>query len=337
MTTADAIELRWHDARELTIEGKGWRDTDRFFERIPLKMREIVTHKHWVHSQCPAGMVVRFITDAPSIALRWDGYQDQPGYTGLDLYVRHEGTWRWLSVAQASDTITEKVVVNGLPVTEREYLLYLPLFHQLQQLEVGIPASYELRAAEPRPQKPIVFYGTSITQGSRASRAGMPYSCILGRRLDWPVINLGFSGHGNLDPRFIDLLCELDPAIYVVDCLPNLTAPQVEERLAPAICKLRAARPDTPIVLVEMAYGDAFLKPDRQARCAGSNQAQHTIYQQLVRDGVGNLHYVTGDDLIGTDGDATIDGTHYTDLGYMRYADKVYPILHRILNQMDVS
>lgn len=325
-TRPDMLEtaLCWHDARALTIEGKGWQDTASFYERLPVKARDIVNEKHWKHAQCPAGMTVRFSTNSPALFARWDGLAEQPETSagGLDLYVRHAGQWRWLGY-----TTGHKPLFEHLPVQYRDYLLYLPLFYPVQRVELGLPDGFEIKATEPRSHAPVVFYGTSITNGSRASRAGMAYVAILGRWLDTPVLNLGFSGNGDMDPRFIDLLCELDPSVYVLDCLPNMTAARVAERAEPAVRKLRAAHVATPIVLVEMFYCDAFLKPHRQERCDASNKAQHAAYGKLVRSGIQGLHYVRGEGLIGTDGEATIDGTHYTDLGFMRCAERLYQTL----------
>ena len=160
-----------------------------------------------------------------------------------------------------------------------------------------------------------------------AEFAALAYGAILGRWLDTPVLNLGFSGNGDMAPAFIDLLCELNPAVYVLDCLPNMTAPLVEERVEAAIRKLRAAPAATPIVLVELVYCDAFLKPHRLQRYMAANKSQHAVYAKLVREGIGDLHYILGEGLIGTDGEATIDGTHYTDLGFVRFAEKLYQTL----------
>ena len=325
-------EWCWHDASELTIEGRGWPDTEPIYHRLPARAESIVNERHWKLSRCPAGMAVRFSTDAPSLSVRWDADPAPAGFTGMDLYVKHEGTWRWLAVAAATQSLNEKQLFADLPIERREYMLYLPLFYQVQQVQVGIPASFELHAATPRTEKPVVFYGTSITQGSRASRAGMCYSAILGRWLDTPVLNLGFSGNGTMEPTFIDLLCELDPAVYVLDCLPNMEETIIRERAVPAVKKLRSARPDTPIVLVDnMQYCDAFLKPHRMQNYLSSNAAQHAAYERLVQDGVRQLHYVKDDGLIGTDGEATVDGTHFTDLGYMRFSEHLFGVLKQMI------
>ena len=190
------------------------------------------------------------------------------GVSGLDLYVKTEsGPWRWVAVGQPQDASTSTVtLVSGLPEGKREFLLYLPLYNGVSAVEIGIPGDRKLEKGAPRPashRPPIVFYGTSITQGGCASRPGMAHTAILGRRLDRPVINLGFSGNGLMEPEMATLLAELDPAVYVLDCLPNMTAELVTERVEPFVRTLRKARPSTPIVLAEdRTYSNAPVVPE---------------------------------------------------------------------------
>ena len=176
-----------------------------------------------------------------------------------------------------------------------------------------------------------MFYGTSITQGGCASRPGMVHTAILGRRLDRPVVNLGFSGNGTLDLDIAALLGELDAAVFVLDCLPNLNPMQVAERTEPFVKALRKAKPDTPILLVEdRSYANAAVLPAAAKRNADSRAAYKKAFDALVA-GDKNLHYLTGDKLIGDDGEGTVDGSHPTDLGFLRQADAFEAALKPIL------
>ena len=161
-------------------------------------------------------------------------------------------------------------LVSGLAELEREFLLYLPLYNGVSAVEIGVPGNRELQAGAPRPasrSKPIVFYGTSITQGGCASRPGMVHTAILGRRLDRPVINLGFSGNGLMEPEMATLLAKLDPAVFVLDCLPNMTPNLVKERVEPFVRTLRRSHPTTPIVLAEdRTYSNAPIVPESRER-----------------------------------------------------------------------
>jgi hypothetical protein len=144
-------------------------------------------------SRDSAGMAFRFVTDAVSIAARWDiisanlSLQHMPasGVSGLDLYVKEAGRWRWLGFgwAKQKGENTHLLVSGTLRPGTREYLLYLPLYNGVHRVEIGLPPSAQFTPAPPYPAnvKPIVFYGTSITQGGVASRAGMAYPAILGQ------------------------------------------------------------------------------------------------------------------------------------------------------------
>jgi lysophospholipase L1-like esterase len=160
----------------------------------------------------------------------------------------------------------------------------------------------------------------------------MSHPAILGRRLGQPIINLGFSGNGIMEPEVAALLAELAPSVYVIDCLPNMAAPAVAERTGPLVRTLRAAHADTPIVLVEdRNYTDGWLRAARRER----NRTNHIAFQRehaaLLDAGVRGLHYVPGDGLLGDDGEGAVDGSHPTDLGFVRMADALEPVLRALL------
>jgi len=221
-----------------------------------------------------------------------------------------------------------------LPSVKRNFMLYLPLYNSVRKVELGILPSFEIEPLPPVVKKPIVFYGTSITQGGCASRPGMCYPSILGRWLEMPVINLGFSGNGNMDAGIMNLLCELDPLVYVLDCLPNMNESLVLERMENGIRKLRSARPEAHVVLVEnILYCDSFLKKASMDHCISVNKVLSSIYAKLVREGMKNLHYIKDTGFTGNDGESTVDGAHLTDLGYMRFSEKLFGPLKNILGE----
>ena len=100
--------------------------------------------------------------------------------------------------------------------------MYLPLYNGIKWMEVAVPAESEFIPLQVRNDKPVVVYGTSIAQGGCATRPGLAWTNILSRKLDRPVINLGFSGNGRLEKEVLDLVAATAAKIYVLDCLPNL-------------------------------------------------------------------------------------------------------------------
>lgn len=343
---APAAAIQWTDVRGLGLEGQGYSDVKAPFDRLPAKAEGVVPDPVWNLSRHSAGMHVRFVTDATTIRARWTvgssnlamPHMAATGVSGVDLYVKTDaGTWHWLAVGKPTSVTNDVALVGNLPPGKREYLLYLPLYNSTLSAEVGVPEGCALEKAGPwgpGERKPIVLYGTSILHGACASRPGMVHSAILGRRFHYPHINLGFSGNGRMEPALAELLAEIDAAAYVLDCLPNMNAAQVEERVEPFVKILRAAHPETPIVLVEdRTYADAFLLAGKRERNDTSRAALRAAYARLREAGVPNLHYIEGENLLGDDGEGTVDSSHPSDLGFMRQADAFAPILAPVLSR----
>ena len=341
------LPTRWVNVRELSVEGKGWIETKSFFDRLPAKAEGVVPSPVWDLSRDSAGLLVRFTSDATTIQARWTvissrlamPHMPATGVSGLDLYVKaDDGRWRWLGVGQPQEKKTNtSALVSGLPAGRREFLLYLPLYNGVSSVELGVPEDREIEKAAARAErrrKPIVFYGTSITQGGCASRPGAIHTAILGRRLDRPVINLGFSGNGRMEPEMATLLAELDPAVYVLDCLPNMTAAEVADRMEPFVLTLRRAHPETPIVMAEdRLYSNGTILPGPHKRNAENHAALKMVYDRLLAGGIKGLHYLPGAVQLGDDGEGTVDGSHPTDLGFLRMADAFAPVLAEALRQ----
>ena len=201
-------------------------------------------------------------------------------------------------------------------------------------MKIGISHdSFMVKAPGRDPKrKPILFYGTSITQGGCASRPGMCHTAIIGQWMDYPVLNFGFSGNGRMEPEMARLYAELDPSVYILDCLPNMNGDLVRERVVPFVNILREKHPGTPILLVEdRSYANSYISQPRRKANEANRAALKESYEQLKRNGVGKLFYLSGDTLLGEDREDTVDGSHPTDLGFMRQAeafrDALIPIL----------
>lgn len=338
--------IRWYSATQLGVEGRGWSDTASPYDRLPARAEAKVPSSVWGLSRHSAGLSVRFGSDATQLQARWVltsaglGMPHMPptGVSGLDLYVREAaGSWRWLAVGQPRAQTNTTTLVQGMPVGWREYLLYLPLYNGTKSLELGVPEGAVLAPGGPRAgaaRKPVVFYGTSITHGACASRPGMTHVAILGRRFQFPTLNLGFSGSGRMEPVMAEFLAELDPSVYVLDCLPNMKAAEVMERVAPFVRRLRQDHPLTPIVLVEdRFYPDGFLLEGRRRHNEENHAALRASYETLRREGVKGMYYVPAVDLLGGDGEATVDASHPTDLGFMRQAEVLGRTLRPLLRR----
>lgn len=333
---------QWFNLRDWGVEGQGWTDTLCPYDRLPARAEKLVPPAVWDLSRSAIGICAFFETDAPAIHARWQLRSPQLGeanfqvaaFSGVDLYGDNGGAWRWIAAGhQVKDQHPEFCLVDGLSGEPRRYLLYLPLRNPVNQVEIGVPAGARFTPVAPRRAKPVVFYGTSIVHGAYASHAGMVHPAILGRRLSRPSLNLGFSGNAKMEPALADLLAELDAAVYVVDALPNMDLALVRERAEPFIRRLCQARPQVPVVLVEdRPWASYWVKPALKAMHEEKWRAFRAVYERLRGEGFVQLSYVEGRTLFGSDGEASLDASHPSDLGFMRMADILEPILRAVVN-----
>ena len=338
--------LAWYDVQDWGVEGRILSDQprQRWFDRLPSSAEDSVSRQVWNLSRDSAGMMVRFKTDATAIHVHYklmDSNLAMPhmpatGVSGVDLYARDsEGKWRWVQVTKPAEQEVKAEIVRGLLPGTREYAAYLPLYNGVEFLKIGVAVGSQFEGLVPR-EKPIVFYGTSITHGACASRPGMVHTAILGRWLDRPVVNLGFSGNGKMDKEVVDFLVQIDAAAFVIDCLPNMGPSDVAEKCVPLVRQIRAAHPETPIILVEdRRFTNDWILPAKQKFHSDNHVALLRAFEQLAAEKVQSLAYIRGDHLYGIDSEGATDGSHANDLGFMRQAEIFLPELRRSLKMTE--
>ncbi|MDR1789999.1 MAG: SGNH/GDSL hydrolase family protein [Opitutaceae bacterium] len=342
-TAAEKNAVAWHDASNWKPVGRAWDDTPAPFSRLPARAQKSVPKSVWLRSLKSAGLYFDFKTDATVIQTRIEltdpvipKKHSAASASGLDLYARDpSGTWRWAGVVFPSDQKSTDTILSGAIPGLREYRLYLPPFNTIKTIEIGVPTSCRLEQSPLPTAKPIVYYGTSIIHGYAASRPGMSVTALLGRKLNRPVINLGFSGVGKMEPAVVDLVAEIDAAVFVIDCLPNmssLTPPEIIERAENGLRVLRARHPKTPIILLEdRTYANSWIKPSQLRKNSEARAALRVVRDKLARENFPGLTYLQGEGLFGDDDDATVDGSHPTDLGIARFVERLLPLLRSAL------
>ncbi len=333
MTIKPKSTLRWVDGKYLTMEGRGFTDTVTSYSRLDKKYEGQVTSGVWNNSKCASGVALRFITNSPDISVSWGDVRSAmnhmawTGTSGVDLYALENGKWVFRGIGQPAGTQNMEVLQSGKPAQSTEYLLFLPLYSKVDTVEIGIAQTASIAAGPNRyaGKLPIVYYGTSITQGACASRPGMAHTSILRRWLDYPTINLGFSGSGKCEPIMADVLAEIPAAIYVIETVPNMEAALVRSRAVPFITSLRSKQPDTTILMVESPNDK---NNDR-------NIEWRKAFDQMTTDGMTKLHYLANNDMYNTREEPTVDGTHPTDLGFYQMAVKYEPAIEAILGSQN--
>ena len=343
----DTNGVKWIDGQYLPLEGKCFTDTAAFYDRLPAGVTTNVNGGVRGMKNHTSGMLFRFRTDSKHLTFRWIpvnpglamDHMPSTGVSGIDVYRQlPDGRWFYVKTGRIRDA-KKGGELNILWKPGDACLVNLPLYNGVKSFTLGIDKDAKVEALGPRKSgidKPVVFYGTSITHGGCCSRPGLGFVNIVGRQLDVPVCGLGFSGSGRMELEMVDHLARIDASCYVLDCLWNMNRPNpnpgaafhdmyaagfdekdgisvVRARYEPFIRALRAKRPDVPIVMAEQCdvYCNGPCEKDRFIR---------KLYEKLIAEGWKNLVYLPKTEMYSGDGEGTVDGCHPNDLGMMTMA-----------------
>ena len=329
--------MKWYHLTDpaLSLEGLALSDREgRRYWRLPADVIDQVNSGVSEVAKFPSGARVRFATDSRRIALCAvvgpAGYIKNVGAIGkcgLAGYV--DGEWHYVVYPAASDA-EELTGAYDLDGKMHEHTVYLPLFTPLYDLMIGLDDDAQVKP--PRPyavQKPIVFYGSSITNGASATHAGNAYVSIVCRRLDASFLNLGFSGSARGEESIARYIAGLDMSLFVMDYDHNAPdAAHLEATHERFFRIVREAQPDLPIALIS--------KPDFDIDPEGNAARRAVIrrtYEHALAAGDARVRFIDGETLFGTTErrDCLVDGTHPNDLGFRRMANAITPVLRELL------
>ncbi|ULQ54736.1 SGNH/GDSL hydrolase family protein [Flavihumibacter fluvii] len=337
------------------IEGQAWpAEMKGTYKRLPARAEKTVRRDIWELAQNTAGLIISFRSNSPEIVVRYKvsgstAFPHMPatGVSGLDLYgIGENGNWLWCKGAYSfNDTITytfKNIEANdsSYPFHKKggEYRLYLPLYNNITWLEIGVEPGAVFNPLPPRKDKPILVYGTSIAQGGCASRPGNAWTSILGRKLERPLINLGFSGNGLLEKELINMIAEIDAKVYVLDCLPNLVgqdlpAAEIWRRIMESVHSIRNSGKLAPVLLTEHGgYTDELINPQNRKKVADINKLMKAAFHQLEQEGVKNIFLLKKEE-INLDYNSMVDGVHPSDGGMFQYAAAYERKLREIMHE----
>ena len=256
--------VKWIDGRYLPIEGRAFDGTEQYYDRLPTNVTTGVNSAVRTAKHHTAGMQFRFSTDSTSLVFKWTPYNNglsadnmaATGASGIDVYRFDAGSgcWRYVKTGRISSASGASLSLDWTPGTP--CLVNLPLFNGIREFSLGIDSEasvYRLPPHRGGSVKPVVFYGSAVTQGLGASRPGLSFVNIVGRMLDVPVVNLGFSGGCLMELEMSEHLAAIDASCYVLDGVRGMDATADREAF---IRNLRERRPDVPIVMAETIADD---------------------------------------------------------------------------------
>ena len=326
----DTNGVKWIDGRNLPIEGRAFDDTESYYDRLPSNLTAKVNAGVRGMKRHSSGMVFRFSSDSKKLRFRWTpngknlamDHMPATGVSGIDVYRFDTEKGRWLYVKTGRITNAKKggfLAIDWTPGTA--CLVNLPLYNGVRSFTLGIDQTAKIEALGPRKSgvdKPVVFYGTSITHGGCCSRPGLAFPSILGRDLDVPIVNLGFSGSGQGELEMSEHLAKIDASCYVLDCVWNMPAELMEARYEKFVRNLRARRPNVPIIIAEGC--DVYCNTAQSKGIRGRSKYVKPLYEKLLKEGWKDLHFLPAEEQLGDDFEGTVDGVHPNDLGMMSMA-----------------
>ena len=275
-----------------------------------------------------AGGRVRFVTDSPYVAIKTRQPKGYPmshialtGQGGFDLYVGEGRESKFYKAFVPPLDIGDgyESIVEFADASRRTVTINFPLYYGVCELYVGLDGNASVGEAEEYEiTKPIVYYGSSITQGGCASRPGTCYQAYISRWFNADHINLGFSGNAKGEDAMADYIASLDMSLFVYDYDHN--APTNEHLLATherMFKRIRAAHPTLPIIIASRPKAELG---EMELARLGIIRA---TYERALAEGDENVYFVDGRELMSIAGqDGTVDGCHPTDLGFFSMAKR---------------
>ena len=325
----------------LAINGLPWFEEDKpALRRLPARLKGTFRPPVWSLAQAPSGGRIRFRTDSTRIGIVGQNpnigvmhHMTSIGQSGFDLYVGND----YLNSAWPDkDGKIEKVWQAGAKPAPRDITIYLPLYKAVSVTAITLDEGAKLEPARPyRVAKPVVYYGSSITQGGCAANPGLSCQAIVSRWLDSDFVNLGFSGNGLGDPDVAKAICELDPSCIVFDFWGNPKPDLYRERLPEFTAILRAKFPTVPILVLSPFYFPAeATSPDTAEAQRDKRETTKTFVAERRKAGDRNIHFVDGLEMLNKDQViGLVDGVHCNSLGFYFNARGLEPHLRKVLKR----
>lgn len=276
-------------------------------------------------AQHPSGLYVDFTTNSTSINLHVktssSGYMPHMsaiGQIGLDLYYKYNNKYIFVATTKTNEKEYLITLLKDLPIEAKSFRLYLPLYVALEKLEIGIDSSSTIKSVPTINQNKIVCYGTSITQGGCATRPGMSYPSILGRLIDFEIINLGFSGNCHLNLEIADEINKIHNLKYlIIEAEANLYDPNIIKKKLPSFLNIMLSKNiNLKIILItHFPIALSLLYSKTKIERSDAFRIQKDLSEEY------NIYFISGRDILKEYSfDESVDGIHLTDLGFYKIA-----------------
>ncbi len=338
--TPDENGLVWLDAMtcdEVRLTGLPWKEKNKNYHRMDDEYFDDYPLGVQIRSNNTSGVQATVRTDSRRIALHiklnkpdFMEHMTDNGVGGVDVFRGDGLAKRFWHIGSNFDRCSEYTHIFDADGTMIDYTFNLPLYSGVTEFAIGVESTANLENPTPYAvEKPVLFYGSSITQGGCASRPGNCYTNMVSRMLNIPIISFGFSSNCRGDDILAERINELDLSAFVYDYDHNAPNAEFLEKTHEKFFRMiRSQHPDLPIILMS--------KPDYDDDPVSGEERKAVIlrtYAHAIAEGDRNVYFIDGSTIFGDDlRDAcTVDRNHPTDLGFSRMAKAVAPVLRKVL------
>lgn len=306
--------------------------------RLPIEVAETVSEGVTGLNYHTAGVRLHLRTDSKRIAInvKWNNQSKMPhmafsGSSGFDIYRNTNGEYRfagaYIPQVDSPKGFESVVYTSG---TMCDYLINFPLYNGVREIFIGVnkDSNFETPIKYKNDGLPVVFYGSSITQGGCASRPGNSYQSHLSRKFNIDYVNLGFSGSAKGEPEMAEYMSKIKMSAFVSDYDHNApTAEHLDNTHYNLYETVRKNNPDIPYIMITRpSYGEG--SPDTIKR----REIIRNTYNRAIQNGDKNVYFVDGAEFYNCEmGDSmSVDGAHPTDLGFYRFYEVLKPLFEKL-------
>ena len=343
--TPKNVVYEFTEASDLNLIGKIHKDTPNPYHRVDTVKYKGFTVGENRQVRCPAGLAVLFKTNSTSISVKteygweYNAVNTMPiAYRGYDLYIKDGDQWLWAGsgATKPENGKDNLVIVKDMDKTEKECMLYLPIYSEVYSVKIGTDKGSKIEALESPFRYRIGIFGSSFTHGISTSRPAMSYPMQLMRWTGLQFLSLGCSGNCKMQPYFGEVLCDAEVDALVFDAFSNPNAKMIEERLFPFIEQLQKSHPDIPLIFQQTIYRE---RRNFNTSVEASENAKQEMAAKLMKEACKkykNVYFIQTD---ATDElhETSVDGTHPGDYGYTLWAKSIEKPLLKILKKYGIK
>ena len=343
--TPKNVVYEFTEASDLNLIGKIHKDTPNPYHRVDTVKYKGFTVGENRQVRCPAGLAVLFKTNSTSISVKteygweYNAVNTMPiAYRGYDLYIKDGDQWLWAGsgATKPENGKDNLVIVKDMDKTEKECMLYLPIYSEVYSVKIGTDKGSKIEALESPFRHRIGIFGASFTHCISTSRPAMSYPMQLMRWTGLQFLSLGCSGNCKMQPYFGEVLCDAEVDALVFDAFSNPNAKMIEERLFPFIEQLQKSHPDIPLIFQQTIYRE---RRNFNTSVEASENAKQEMAAKLMKEACKkykNVYFIQTD---ATDElhETSVDGTHPGDYGYTLWAKSIEKPLLKILKKYGIK